>query len=133
VDCGDVDASQAVSMQLASQYINAFGNVAQKGTTVLLPSNTNDPAAMVGAALGIFKTLAANPGAPPSPPAGDAQPADGASAAALALQGEGGAQAGAGGGGGWGVNREGLEQVAPAQIEDGGELPAAPRIILSKE
>jgi hypothetical protein len=122
-------------MQLASQYINAFGNVAQKGTTVLLPSNTNDPAAMVGAALGIFKTLAANPldGPHPTAPAGDAQVADGASAAAPTRRGEGGVQVGVGGGGGWGVDREGLEQAAPTQIEHAGELPAAPRIILSKE
>lgn len=128
-------------MQLASQYIHAFGNVAQKGTTVLLPSNTNDPAAMVGAALGIFKTLAAHPGVGPAPttPAGDseAQPADeDASAAAPTPRSEGGGQAGARGGGGWGVDlqhREGLEQAAPMQIEDDGGLPSAARIILSKD
>jgi uncharacterized protein YjlB len=157
-----------VSMQLASQYINAFGNVAQKGTTVrprvrerererelregwseslltrlryldrheradaahacltvpsathgvrsggvpgltvcvsrreqvLLPANTNDPAAMVGAALGIFKTLASSPPSPdqpaaavepPAPAAAASRPSsDGARAAAAAAAAAGG-------------------------------------------
>mgnify|MGYP002633795446 CR=1 FL=1 len=44
-------------MRLAEQYIQAFGNLAKEGTTLMLPSNVNDPSAMVAQAMGIFSTL----------------------------------------------------------------------------
>jgi hypothetical protein len=37
----------AISLRLGEQYIGAFGNLAQKGTTLMLPANTGDPASMV--------------------------------------------------------------------------------------
>eukprot|EP00240_Pyramimonas_obovata_P003896 CAMPEP_0118936868 /NCGR_PEP_ID=MMETSP1169-20130426/20740_1 /TAXON_ID=36882 /ORGANISM="Pyramimonas obovata, Strain CCMP722" /LENGTH=372 /DNA_ID=CAMNT_0006880287 /DNA_START=276 /DNA_END=1395 /DNA_ORIENTATION=- len=54
-------STEAVSMQLATQYISAFGNIAKEGNTLLLPSNTADPSAMVGTAMGIFKSLSTTP------------------------------------------------------------------------
>ena len=49
--------ANAVSMSLAEQYVTAFGNIAKSSTTVVLPANTNDPAAMVASALGIYTNL----------------------------------------------------------------------------
>lgn len=37
---------EAVSLQVAAQYVDAFGNIAKAGNTMLLPSNPGDPAAM---------------------------------------------------------------------------------------
>ena len=37
----------AVSISVAEQYIEAFGNLAKEGNTVLLPSNTGDISNMV--------------------------------------------------------------------------------------
>jgi len=45
----------AVAMNIAEQYVNAFGNIAKKGTTVLLPNNMNDPASMIASALSIYQ------------------------------------------------------------------------------
>ena len=47
----------AVSLRIAEQYINAFGRLAQKGNTVLLPANVGDPAAMVAQALAVFDNI----------------------------------------------------------------------------
>jgi len=48
---------EAVSLRVAEQYVKAWGQVAQKGTTILLPSNPQDPASMIASALGIYDTL----------------------------------------------------------------------------
>ncbi|GLD93395.1 hypothetical protein PINS_up001987 [Pythium insidiosum] len=47
----------AVSLQIAEKYVEAFGNIAKEGTTVLLPSNTNDPSSMVASALSIYANI----------------------------------------------------------------------------
>ncbi len=47
----------AVSLKIAEQYVAAFGKLAQKGNTVLLPANVGDPASMVTQALSVFDTL----------------------------------------------------------------------------
>ncbi|OQR83007.1 stomatin-like protein [Achlya hypogyna] len=49
--------SNAVALQVAEKYVEAFGNVAKESTTVLLPANANDPAAMVASALSIFANV----------------------------------------------------------------------------
>ncbi|OQS03308.1 stomatin [Thraustotheca clavata] len=49
--------SNAVALQVAEKYVEAFGNVAKESTTVLLPANTNDPSAMVASALAIFNNV----------------------------------------------------------------------------
>lgn len=45
---------EAVSLRIAEQYVNAFGNLAKKGTTLLLPSNPSDPSSMVAQAMAIY-------------------------------------------------------------------------------
>ena len=51
--------SEAVSLRIAEQYVEAFGNLAKEGTTVLLPPNGGfaDAGAMVAQALSIYKHL----------------------------------------------------------------------------
>lgn len=47
----------AVSLMVAEKYIEAFSQIAQKSTTMLLPSNTSDPASLVAQAMSIFKKV----------------------------------------------------------------------------
>jgi regulator of protease activity HflC (stomatin/prohibitin superfamily) len=49
--------SEAVSLRVAEQYLDAFGEIAKKGTTMLLPASANDPASMVAQALNIYGTV----------------------------------------------------------------------------
>ncbi|KAL4575701.1 hypothetical protein LXL04_011785 [Taraxacum kok-saghyz] len=70
---------EAASLRVAEQYINAFGNVAKEGTTLLLPMNASNPASMMAQALNIYKSLIGpGPGQhtppPPPPPDADTQP-----------------------------------------------------------
>jgi hypothetical protein len=37
----------AVTLNIAQQYVEAFGKLAQEGTTMLLPANAADPGAMI--------------------------------------------------------------------------------------
>lgn len=48
---------RAVAFKVAEQYVQAFGNLAKEGTTVLLPSNAGDAGSMVAQALGVFDTI----------------------------------------------------------------------------
>ncbi|XP_071167987.1 stomatin-like protein stl-1 [Mytilus edulis] len=47
----------AVSYNVAEQYVSAFSNLAQKGNTVLLPANTGDVSSMVSQAMAIYTNL----------------------------------------------------------------------------
>uniref|UniRef100_A0A1J3CK61 Uncharacterized protein C16G5.07c n=1 Tax=Noccaea caerulescens TaxID=107243 RepID=A0A1J3CK61_NOCCA len=48
---------EAASMRVAEQYIQAFGNIAKQGTTMLLPSAAANPANMIAQALTMYKSL----------------------------------------------------------------------------
>jgi regulator of protease activity HflC (stomatin/prohibitin superfamily) len=50
---GGVEATQ---LRVAEQYVTQFGNLAQKGTTLILPANVADIASMVAMATKVFKT-----------------------------------------------------------------------------
>lgn len=52
--------SDAVSLRLAQEYIEAFGKLAKETNTMLLPTNAGDPASMVTQATTIFDTLRAH-------------------------------------------------------------------------
>jgi len=49
--------SNAASLSVAEQYVNAFSNLAKTGNTLLLPSNTGDVSSMVAQAMGIYGTM----------------------------------------------------------------------------
>jgi len=53
----------AAQLRVAENYLTAFGNIAKAGTTMLLPANASEPAAMVAQALGIYKATVDAPGA----------------------------------------------------------------------
>jgi regulator of protease activity HflC (stomatin/prohibitin superfamily) len=52
-------ASDAVSLVIAEQYVKAFGELAQKGNTLLLPTNAGDVSGMVAQALAIYQNISA--------------------------------------------------------------------------
>lgn len=45
----------AVNLKVAEKYVEAFGNVAKQGTTLILPSNMADMGAMIAAAMSVIK------------------------------------------------------------------------------
>eukprot|EP00891_Asterochloris_glomerata_P007010 jgi/Astpho2/7010/e_gw1.00107.77.1_t len=47
--------SEAASLRIAEQYLEAFRGVAKQSTTLLLPADTSNPASMVAQAMGIFR------------------------------------------------------------------------------
>ncbi|WP_341791070.1 stomatin-like protein [Rickettsia endosymbiont of Gonocerus acuteangulatus] len=49
--------SEAVSLKIAEQYINAFGNLAKDTNTVILPANLSEPSSFITQTLGIFNQL----------------------------------------------------------------------------
>jgi len=49
---GGIEATQ---LRVAQQYVEQFGNLAQKGTTIILPANVADVAGMVAMATKVFK------------------------------------------------------------------------------
>ena len=46
----------AVHLKVAEKYVEAFGNVAKEGNTLILPGNLADMGAMVAAAMSIVKS-----------------------------------------------------------------------------
>lgn len=46
---------EAVNLQVAEKYVEAFGNIAQKSSTLLLPANLADISSMVASAMAIVK------------------------------------------------------------------------------
>lgn len=57
----------AVALQIAQQYVEAFGQIAKEGNTILLPANASDPASMVAQALAIYGNVQPSVGASPAP------------------------------------------------------------------
>ena len=49
--------SDAVSLKVAEQYVNAFAKLAQKSNTILLPSNLDNPSGFIAQAMAIFDRL----------------------------------------------------------------------------
>mmetsp|Transcript_5629 Transcript_5629/g.13159 ORF Transcript_5629/g.13159 Transcript_5629/m.13159 type:complete len:392 (+) Transcript_5629:93-1268(+) len=47
----------AVTLQVAEKYLGAFEKLAKESTAILLPSNPGDPAAMMGAAMGVYSNM----------------------------------------------------------------------------
>ncbi|MFM7622639.1 MAG: band-7 C-terminal domain-containing protein, partial [Alphaproteobacteria bacterium] len=61
---------EAMNLRVAEQYVEAFKQLAQKSTTVLLPANTGDTASMVAQAITVFDRLrdGGHSGSPLIPP-----------------------------------------------------------------
>jgi hypothetical protein len=63
---GQANGSEAVSLRVAEQYLEAFSGIAKASTTVLLPATAHDPASMVAQAMGIYGSLSGRLGLPSS-------------------------------------------------------------------
>jgi regulator of protease activity HflC (stomatin/prohibitin superfamily) len=53
--------SDAAALRIAQDYIKAFEHLAKESTTLLLPTQVNDPASMVSQALSVFNTIKQTP------------------------------------------------------------------------
>lgn len=51
------EGRNAASLEIAEQYVHAFGNLAKTNNTILLPTNTGDMSSMVASALSIYNNL----------------------------------------------------------------------------
>ena len=72
----------AVQLQVAEKYLEGFSKLARESTTVLLPSNPGDPAAMMGAAMGVMRsTQGPQSGSAAGPPAARADTGNAAGSA----------------------------------------------------
>ena len=49
--------SDAARFELAARYIEAFGEIASEGTTLILPADAGDVTKMVGTAVKSFETI----------------------------------------------------------------------------
>ena len=49
--------ADAVSMTVAQQYVEAFGNIARKGNTIVVPADAGNVAGMVAQATSIFREM----------------------------------------------------------------------------
>lgn len=58
--------TQAMSLNVAEKYVDAFSNVAKSSTTMLLPGNVGDASAMIAQALAIYQNVAGRPVSAPS-------------------------------------------------------------------
>ena len=56
-------ADRAAAVKLTEQYLDAFGQIAKKGNTMLLPAGVNDPASMVAQAMAIYGNVSGASGA----------------------------------------------------------------------
>lgn len=50
----------AVTLMVAEKYIEAFSQLAQKSTTLLLPTGASDPASLVAQAMTIYKQVSSD-------------------------------------------------------------------------
>lgn len=57
VSLKDEGGVEAMNLRVAEQYVEAFRQLAQKSTTVLLPANAGDTSSMVAQALTVFERL----------------------------------------------------------------------------
>jgi len=59
---------EAVQLRVAEQYVEQFGQLAQKGNTLVVPANVADVASMIALAMKSVQRSAGSPTAPPAPP-----------------------------------------------------------------
>jgi regulator of protease activity HflC (stomatin/prohibitin superfamily) len=60
---------EAVQLRVAEQYVSEFGKIAQKSTTVVMPSSVTDVGGMIASAMSIIRQQnTAPPGNPNAPP-----------------------------------------------------------------
>jgi len=58
---------QAINLQVAEKYVEAFGQLAKENNTMILPSNLTDPASLVATAMTVIKGTGSTSGNTPTP------------------------------------------------------------------
>src|SRR5690606_22986405 len=48
---------EAVNLQVAERYVEAFGEVAKKGNTLILPANLSDVGGLIASAMTVVKSV----------------------------------------------------------------------------
>lgn len=51
---GEESAQNAVSLTIAEKYVDAFGNLAKEGTSVIVPGNVGDIGGMIASAMAVY-------------------------------------------------------------------------------
>jgi regulator of protease activity HflC (stomatin/prohibitin superfamily) len=59
---------EAVQLRVAEQYVEQFGQIAGKTSTVVVPANVSDVAGMIAVAMKVFDGMSSPSGAPRMPP-----------------------------------------------------------------
>ncbi|KAL8274396.1 hypothetical protein Esti_001718 [Eimeria stiedai] len=75
---------QALSLQLAENYVSAFGRLAEKSNTLIVPADAADAARMLSQALGVFRAVDTSMARAPPLPTPGAAPQEVAAVAASA-------------------------------------------------
>ncbi|KAG9199767.1 hypothetical protein G6514_007880 [Epicoccum nigrum] len=54
IEQGQGAAQNAISLQVAEKYVDAFGNLAKEGTSVIVPGNVGDIGGMIASAMAVY-------------------------------------------------------------------------------
>ncbi|KAH6614920.1 hypothetical protein C7974DRAFT_436889 [Boeremia exigua] len=54
IEQGQDAAQNAISLQVAEKYVDAFGNLAKEGTSVIVPGNVGDIGGMIASAMAVY-------------------------------------------------------------------------------
>jgi hypothetical protein len=57
---GEGAAQSAISLSVAEKYVDAFGNLAKEGTSVIVPGNVGDISSMIASAMAVYGNVNAS-------------------------------------------------------------------------
>lgn len=57
---GEGAAQNAISLSIAEKYVDAFGNLAKEGTSVVVPGNVGDISGMIASAMAVYGNVSAS-------------------------------------------------------------------------
>jgi ribosomal protein L18E len=57
---GEGAAQSAISLSVAEKYVDAFGNLAKEGTSVVVPGNVGDISSMIASAMSVYGNVSAS-------------------------------------------------------------------------
>jgi regulator of protease activity HflC (stomatin/prohibitin superfamily) len=57
---GEGAAQNAISLSVAEKYVDAFGNLAKEGTSVVVPGNVGDIGGMIASAMAVYGNVSAS-------------------------------------------------------------------------
>ncbi|KAJ4367447.1 Synaptotagmin-like protein 2 [Neocucurbitaria cava] len=57
---GEGAAQNAISLSVAEKYVDAFGNLAKEGTSIVVPGNVGDISSMIASALAVYGNVSAS-------------------------------------------------------------------------